>query len=128
MKANRAIRLVAHRLSATRRRPIGRPGNRGVRLSVPQCQPHVRPPAVVPAIESVLQRARPTIDAQLSRREVDVVRLVMDGMTNREIAATLFISERTAEGHLERIRGKLGVRSRTEVAMWAARRGLGAER
>ena len=62
---------------------------------------------------------------QLSRREVEVVRLVMTGMTNREIANKLFIAERTAEGHVERIRNKLGVRSRTEVAIWATRHGLG---
>ena len=60
----------------------------------------------------------------LSRREVEVARLVAGGMTNREIAEKLFISERTAEGHLERIRNKLGVRSRTEVATWAVERGL----
>jgi len=68
------------------------------------------------------------VDGQLSRREVEVVHLVMAGMTNREIAQKLFIAERTAEGHLERIRGKLGVRSRTEVAIWAARRGMGENR
>lgn len=60
----------------------------------------------------------------LSRREVDVARMVASGMTNREMAARLFISERTVEGHLERIRNKLGVRSRTEVATWAVEHGL----
>jgi len=60
----------------------------------------------------------------LSRRERDVVALVAGGMTNREIAERLFIAERTAEGHLERIRNKLGVRSRTEVATWAVEHGI----
>jgi DNA-binding NarL/FixJ family response regulator len=46
-------------------------------------------------------------------------------MTNKSIAERLFIAERTAEGHVERIRNKLGVRSRTEVATWAVEHGLG---
>ena len=60
----------------------------------------------------------------LSRREQEVAKLVAAGMTNREIAKRLFISERTAEGHVERIRNKLGVRSRTEIATWVVQRGL----
>jgi DNA-binding NarL/FixJ family response regulator len=82
---------------------------------------------VQPAALTHLSTAEPD-DGQLSRREVEVVHLVMTGMTNREIAQKLFIAERTAEGHLERIRGKLGVRSRTEVAIWAAKRGIGENR
>jgi non-specific serine/threonine protein kinase len=60
----------------------------------------------------------------LSRREREVAAMVAAGMTNKEIAQKLFIAERTAEGHVERIRNKLGVRSRTEVATWAVAHGL----
>ena len=60
----------------------------------------------------------------LSRREREVVRLIAAGLTNRDIAKRLFITERTAEGHVERIRNKLGFRSRTEIAAWAVERGL----
>ena len=60
----------------------------------------------------------------LSRREREVVTMVASGMTSKEIAQRLFIAERTAEGHVERIRNKLGVRSRTEVATWALAHGL----
>ncbi len=60
----------------------------------------------------------------LSQREREVAKLVAAGLTNRQIAKRLFISERTAEGHLEHIRSKLGVRSRTEIATWALERGL----
>jgi non-specific serine/threonine protein kinase len=63
----------------------------------------------------------------LSRREREVVGLVAAGMTNREIGQRLFIAERTAEGHVERIRNKLGVRSRTEVATWAVEHGLAGQ-
>lgn len=60
----------------------------------------------------------------LSKREVEVARMVAAGMTNREMADALFISERTVEGHVERIRNKLRVRSRTDVARWAIENGL----
>jgi non-specific serine/threonine protein kinase len=60
----------------------------------------------------------------LSKREREVAAMVAAGMTNRQIADRLFIAERTAEGHVERIRNKLGVRSRTEVATWAVEHGI----
>jgi predicted ATPase/DNA-binding CsgD family transcriptional regulator len=69
-------------------------------------------------------RPGPTGAGPLSRRELEVAVMVASGMTNKEIAQRLFIAERTAEGHVERIRNKLGVRSRTEVATWAVARGL----
>jgi hypothetical protein len=47
--------------------------------------------------------------------------LVAEGLTNGAIAARLFISERTVESHLERIRRKLGFHHRSEVAAWIAR-------
>jgi predicted ATPase/DNA-binding CsgD family transcriptional regulator len=69
--------------------------------------------------------AETVIDAgPLSRREREVAILVASGLTNREIGERLFIAERSAEGHVERIRNKLGMRSRTEVASWAVERGL----
>ncbi|MDQ6771578.1 MAG: LuxR C-terminal-related transcriptional regulator, partial [Candidatus Dormibacteraeota bacterium] len=54
----------------------------------------------------------------LSRREVEVAGLVARGLTNRQIAERLVLAERTIEGHVERIRGKLGVHSRTQIAVW----------
>lgn len=64
------------------------------------------------------------LGVRLSKRELEVARLVAEGLTNREIAARLFIAERTAEGHVEQIRNKLGFRSRTEIATWVARGGV----
>ena len=54
----------------------------------------------------------------LTRREREVASLVAQGLTNREIAGRLFISERTAESHVEQIRGKLGFHSRAQIAAW----------
>ena len=63
----------------------------------------------------------PTRPGLLSRREVEVASLVAQGMTNRAIGLKLFLSERTVEGHIDRIRTKLDLRSRSELAAWAAR-------
>ena len=58
--------------------------------------------------------------APLTSRELEVARLVAGGRSNKEIAARLVISQRTAEGHVERILVKLGFTSRAQVAAWAA--------
>jgi non-specific serine/threonine protein kinase len=58
----------------------------------------------------------------LTAREWDVVRLVAQGRTNREIGQALVISSGTARTHVEHVLGKLGMRSRAEIAAWAAER------
>ena len=63
----------------------------------------------------------------LTRRERDVARLVEQGLTNREIASLLFITPRTAEGHVEQIRNKLGLQTKAQLAAWAARERVTAE-
>ena len=62
----------------------------------------------------------------LTPRERQVLTLVADGKTNREIGETLFMAEKTASVHVSRILSKLGVRSRTEAAAVAHRLGLDA--
>ncbi|GLW11604.1 LuxR family transcriptional regulator [Microtetraspora sp. NBRC 13810] len=57
---------------------------------------------------------------QLTAREIEVARLVAKGKSNKEIAASLVISQRTAEGHVERILSKLGFTSRVQVATWVS--------
>jgi len=72
-------------------------------------------------------RMAPRTDGtRLSKREREVAGLVAEGLTNREIAARLFISERTAEGHVEMIRNKLGYRSRVQIAAWVSATADGA--
>ena len=58
----------------------------------------------------------------LTPAEERIAALVAEGKTNREVAAALFLSERTVEGHLSHVFGKLGVRSRTELARELASR------
>jgi ATP/maltotriose-dependent transcriptional regulator MalT len=62
--------------------------------------------------------------AGLSRRELEVVRLVATGRTNREIAAELVLSARTVDMHVRNILAKLGARSRTEATTRAGALGL----
>lgn len=56
----------------------------------------------------------------VSRRELEVARLVAAGMTNRDIAAKLFLSERTVESHLDHMRTKLRFTSRAQLAAWVS--------
>lgn len=67
---------------------------------------------------------RPMPEEQLTDRELEVVRGVAKGWTNREIAQQLAISDRTVQGHLANIFSKLHVSSRTEVVTVALQRGL----
>jgi DNA-binding CsgD family transcriptional regulator len=57
----------------------------------------------------------------LSPRERQVATLVAEGLTNREIAARLVISERTAQNHVQHILGRLGFTNRAQIAVWAER-------
>jgi non-specific serine/threonine protein kinase len=65
-----------------------------------------------------------TNPAELSARELEVLRLVTHGMTNAEVAAELFISSRTVGWHLSSIYRKLGFSSRTEATRFAVEHGL----
>jgi DNA-binding CsgD family transcriptional regulator len=59
----------------------------------------------------------------LTRAELDVVKLVSEGLGNKEVAARLFVSPRTVQAHLTHIYTKLGLTSRVQLAQEAARRG-----
>jgi DNA-binding NarL/FixJ family response regulator len=61
----------------------------------------------------------------LSRREQEVAALLGRGLTNRQIAQELVITERTAANHVEHILNKLGFNTRSQVAAWAVAQGQG---
>jgi predicted ATPase/DNA-binding NarL/FixJ family response regulator len=63
-------------------------------------------------------QSSPVSEAVLTRREYETATLVAQGLSNREIAAKLVISQRTAEGHVEHILAKLGFTSRAQIAAW----------
>ena len=82
------------------------------------------------SVEAVLAAAghrvarRASWSGGLTAREVEVLRLVAQGRSNREIATELFIAEKTARNHIERLYAKLGVNNRTQASLAAIDRGL----
>jgi DNA-binding NarL/FixJ family response regulator len=85
------------------------------------------PGARTPLIEDVLHRARqdlPVREDPLTPREQEVVKLVAEGYTNKQIAETLVISEKTVERHRANILDKLGMRDRVDLTRYAIRHGL----
>jgi DNA-binding CsgD family transcriptional regulator len=70
------------------------------------------------ALVAYLNRRKPVM---LSSREAEVARLVAEGLTNRQIAERLVISERTAENHVQHILTKLGFATRSQIAAWSVR-------
>jgi HD-GYP domain-containing protein (c-di-GMP phosphodiesterase class II) len=75
--------------------------------------------AVLAAAGQHAERARPPWPAELTDREVDVLRLVVIGQRNREIATRLFISEETIRTHIRHIYEKVGLSSRAGLALFA---------
>ncbi|MDV7241808.1 MULTISPECIES: protein kinase domain-containing protein [Rhodococcus] len=70
------------------------------------------------ALDEPPEKTPPNPRSALTRREREVAELVAKGKTNREIASTLVITVRTAQGHVEHILTKLGFTSRTQIATW----------
>jgi DNA-binding NarL/FixJ family response regulator len=65
--------------------------------------------------------------SDLTPRELEILELVLDGYTNRAIAAAISISEKTVEFHLDNIYTKTGARSRLLAGLWALQQGIEAE-
>ncbi len=76
-----------------------------------------------PSVASRLMTRVRKPDTTLSPREIEVLRLVADGHSNREIGKSLFLSETTVKSHLVHIYAKLGVKSRTSAVARARERG-----
>ncbi|HEV7236701.1 MAG TPA: response regulator transcription factor [Ktedonobacteraceae bacterium] len=74
------------------------------------------------------RRDTPNLFTDLSDRELEVLRLIADGLSNAEIANKLIISEKTVKGHVSNILGKLHMMDRTQAAVYAWQQGLVARR
>ena len=62
--------------------------------------------------------------SDLTPRELEILRLLIAGKTNKAIAAEIFISEKTVEFHLDNLYTKIGVRTRLMAGIWALQHGL----
>jgi len=80
------------------------------------------PGAAPPEASAAAQRA-----GDLTEREAEVVRLVAQGLTNHEIAGQLWISEKTVKAHVSHVLTKLGLKDRTQLAIFAIKNGLADE-
>ncbi|GAA4917392.1 two component transcriptional regulator, LuxR family [Stackebrandtia albiflava] len=87
-------------------------------------------PSVTRRLIAEFARSRPAAPvrsarlAELTERELDVLRLVARGMSNKEIAGALFVSEQTVKTHINRIFAKLGLRDRAQAVVFAYESGL----
>ncbi|MBM5824995.1 MAG: response regulator transcription factor [Cyanobacteria bacterium M_surface_10_m2_119] len=66
-----------------------------------------------------LPRSQPARERDLSERELEIIGLVAEGLTNQEIAATLTISKRTVDNHVSNIFTKTGAKNRVALLNWA---------
>jgi DNA-binding NarL/FixJ family response regulator len=90
-------------------------------------EPFLYPGAVTALIRDYLERVRDGEEVPgdpLSPREIQIVKLIAEGHTSREIAQMLVISEKTVERHRANTLEKLGMRDRVELTRYAIRRGL----
>jgi predicted ATPase/DNA-binding CsgD family transcriptional regulator len=81
-------------------------------------------PTAIQAASAALASRRSRSDGRLSRRELEVLRLVAEGKTDGEVADVLFVARRTVTSHLTNIYNKLGVDNRAAAAVCATRNGL----
>ena len=88
-------------------------------------RPHVPLGRGAARADGRVARGRPTeVDDALTPRELEVVKLIAEAYTNKQIAETLKLSEKTVESHRTNVFGKLGMRDRVEIVRYAIRRGL----
>jgi DNA-binding NarL/FixJ family response regulator len=78
-------------------------------------------PTIAPKVFAQLNQAPPKVEShyRLTERELEVLTLLGQGKNNREIAKTLFLTEGTVKNHVTRILSELGMRDRTQAALWA---------
>jgi DNA-binding NarL/FixJ family response regulator len=92
--------------------------------AVERGEPFLTPTAQQTLIKDVLERGREGDEEELTPREEEIVKLVAEAHTTRQIAEILHLSEKTVENHRANAMRKLGMRDRVELVRYAIRRGL----
>lgn len=92
--------------------------------SAAQGKPTLHPEAQSYLMRQVSAPTAPPVKSNLTERELDVLRLIASGQSNKEIAVTLHLTEGTIKGYVSAILAKLGVADRTQAALYAVKHGL----
>ncbi len=87
-------------------------------------QPQLHPTVAARLMEQVSAPPAAEPATELTPRELEVLRLIARGMSNKEIARELVTSERTIKGHVSNVLSKLGLADRTQAALYAVREGI----
>lgn len=93
-------------------------------LAAAQGKPTLHPEAQSYLMRQVSAPVAPLSKSNLTERELDVLRLIASGQSNKEIAVTLHLTEGTIKGYVSAILAKLGVADRTQAALYAVKHGL----
>jgi ATP/maltotriose-dependent transcriptional regulator MalT len=96
----------------------------GIRLNRPKTAPGETAAVPTPSAEPFVADEKRRDDLGITRREMEILELVAEGMSNREIAEKLFVSENTVKTHCSRAFDKLGARRRTEAVQLGKKFGL----
>ena len=86
--------------------------------------PNTVPPAPAPAAAPFVRDAAQVETLRVTPRELEILELIAQGLSNREIAEKLFVSENTVKTHSSRLFDKLGARRRTQAVQLGKQRGL----
>jgi two-component system, NarL family, response regulator LiaR len=93
-------------------------------LAAAQGQPTLHPEAQRQLMQQMMTPVETNLLGSLTEREMDVLRLIAHGHSNKEIAAALFLTEGTVKGYVSTILGKLQVADRTQAALYAVKHGV----
>jgi two-component system, NarL family, response regulator LiaR len=85
---------------------------------------HLHPEAARRLMQSIGPREQPQTAEPLTEREIEVLRALARGESNKQIADTLIVSEKTVKAHVSNILGKLGLQSRTQAVLYALRHNM----
>jgi two-component system, NarL family, response regulator LiaR len=85
---------------------------------------HLHPQAARRLMQAIGPKDQPAVAEPLTEREIEVLRALARGESNKQIADTLIVSEKTVKAHVSNILGKLGLQSRTQAVLYALRHGM----